>query len=119
MSGETLDNNSGTGAPPPPEITAMGRCWPAFVYGRRYVKAMNIGTLPAKTDGMNCSEYLFRHGYELAWMNRRFESVEQFGDTMRAWEKRAAAVLLIELVGFVVLVTGAARWYAQHWGHWW
>lgn len=42
--------------------------------------------------------YIGVKGNELAWRNRRFESLEQFRDVQKAWTKWGVILLVVSLV---------------------
>ena len=93
-------NNSGTGGPAPQEVIAMGYCWPAFVFKRLWCDAHHIPmTWQSRMLGL-LDNSLPDKGYVLAWQHRRFESLQQFRDTMRAWQ--TAAKLLPIAVGIII-----------------
>lgn len=77
-------NNSGTGGPPPREI--LGWNWGAFFWGWLWGLAHGVWiSLLVFLLGGIWHIYLGIKGSELAWRSRRFESVEQFKATQRAW----------------------------------
>jgi hypothetical protein len=46
--------------------------------------------------------YVGIKGKELAWQNRRFDSVYQFRDTMRAWNSWGIFWMVIGIIGFIL-----------------
>lgn len=116
-SGEFV-NNSGTGEAAPPEVLAMGLCWPAFTFGHRFAVRFGLQSLPAVIDGMKRPEYLVRHGYEAAWRYHRFGSYGEFRRTMQTLHARVVGVLVVEGVLFLIAAVEAAGWYATHWPPW-
>ncbi len=96
-------NTSGQGANAaiPPEVASMGFHWGAFLLtwiwgiGNSVWLALlvfPIGLLSfipglGLIAGLGFQIYLGMKGHELAWRNRRFESIEQFRDVQKAWTK--------------------------------
>lgn len=89
-------NNSGTREEPPAEVGELGWCWGAFGVpwiwgiGNRVWIALVVFV---PYIGPFFAFYLGAVGHRLAWQNRRFESFDQYRDTMRTWNTWAWASL--------------------------
>jgi hypothetical protein len=109
-------NSSGQGASAvvPPEI-ATGFNWGAFlmnwIWGLGHsvwiaLVALVVGFVPVigGVVSLGFCIYLGMKGNELAWRNRRFESIEQFRAVQAAWTKWGIILLV---VGVVLGILGA------------
>ncbi len=85
------ENTSGTSAEPPAEVRTMGWCWGGFTFIFVWAfanRAVGIGILcliPLVYVVM--AFYLGFRGHEVAWRKRRFDSFQQYKETMRVWDK--------------------------------
>ena len=98
------ENNSGTGGTPPRAVLDMGYCWPGFLFSRLWRDAHHI-PMNWLNGGLNMSLTMGQSGYKLAWQHRRFASLRQFQDTMKAWQT-AAKVVPVVLMIFLIIRTG-------------
>jgi hypothetical protein len=95
-------NTSGTpGAPVPAEVEAMGWCWGGFglnwIWGlgnRVYIALLAF--IPCVNIGI--AIWLGISGHKLAWQNRRFDSLQQFQETMKAWNTWGLVIFLVNIV---------------------
>lgn len=104
----SAENNSGTGGPAPSDVRAMGWCWGAFgltlIWGlsnKVYISLLALtGFIPfvGWIVQLGVAIYLGISGHELAWQNRRFDSLQQFQDTMRAWNAWGLGLFILGLV---------------------
>ncbi len=80
------ENTSGTGGPVPEEIKGWnwGAFWLNWIWGIGNSVWIAFVVLVL---GLIWQIYLGVKGNELAWQNRKFESVQQFKDTQAAWSK--------------------------------
>ena len=91
----------------PPEVLAMGYCWPGVFFKTFWLSAHNIPlNWPTRIGaggvftGLGTSAWLGEHGYALAWQHRRFAGVREFQDTMKVWQTWAKAVPWV--VGIII-----------------
>jgi hypothetical protein len=103
--GWDADNNSGTDGPPPPEVEVMGWSWGGF--GLNWIWGIGnrvwislLGLIPCV--GLIVAIYLGISGHKLAWQKRRFESLQQFQETMKAWNLWGLIIFLVSLAVNVV-----------------
>lgn len=97
-------NTSGTRSSVPREVSGMGWCWGAFGMPFLWAAANKVWwVLPVWVVGMVLGlsgsalsllsllcmlvliVFLGVRGHEMAWRARRFESLQQFRDTMKVW----------------------------------
>ena len=95
----------------------MGWCWGAFgvtliwgIANRVYIALLVLaGVIPfvGWIVQLGVAIYLGISGHELAWQNRRFESLQQFQDTMRVWNAWGLGIFIAGLVlGLVLGILG-------------
>ncbi|MBU0606438.1 MAG: hypothetical protein KKI08_01075 [Armatimonadetes bacterium] len=114
-------NTSGQpGVPVPPEVEQMGWCWGGFGLnwiwgiGNRVFLAFLV-FIPVPLASLAVQIWLGVAGHKMAWQNRRFDSMQQYKDTMKAWNLWgliafiASLLLAIAYVIVVVLVGVAAQ----------
>ena len=103
-------NNSGTGVGPvPPEV--RGWNWGAFFWSWIWGVANGVWvSLLICLLGIIGSIWLGAKGSEMAWAKRRFDSVEQFKSTQRAWATWGWVLFALNFIVVVIiaLVFGAA-----------
>lgn len=98
----------GDGYPVPPGISGFsaGGCVPFGLFG-----FLNGSTLWGFLGLAGClfgplslvyAIYLAIQGRELAWRNRRFDSIEQFQDTMHPWNIAGLVMLGLSIIGFIL-----------------
>jgi hypothetical protein len=100
-------NNSGegNGTVPPPGV--KGWSWGAFFWnwiwaiGNRTWIGL-LGLIPYV--GIVVSIYLGIKGRELAWRNKRWDSLEHFNRVQRRWSLWSLVLLLIALIGIVAAI---------------
>jgi prepilin-type processing-associated H-X9-DG protein len=87
--------------PPPLEVCQMGWCWGAFglswIWGignRVWLSFLCMVPYVGPIFGI----WLAIAGHKLAWQNRRFESFQQYRDTMRVWNTWGLAIFMISLL---------------------
>lgn len=96
------ENNSGNPqAPIPPEVEAMGWSWGGF--GLNWIWGLGNKVYLALLCLIPCVNlfvaiWLGISGHKLAWQNRRFDSFEQYKDTMKAWNTWGIVVFCISIV---------------------
>lgn len=95
-------NTSGTGpaAAVPPEVEAMGWSWGGF--GLNWIWAIANKTWIGLLALIPCVNiviaiWLGISGHKLAWQNRRFESLQQFQETMKAWNLWGLIIFLVSI----------------------
>jgi len=92
------ENNSGTGGPAPPEV--LGWNWGAFFL--TWIWGISHGVWHSFLViilGLIWQIALGAKGSEWAWKSRKFDSVQQFKDTQRAWAIWGGVAMLL---GFVL-----------------
>lgn len=111
-------NTSGQGkdAILPPEVARVKWCWGMFGCGIVWIIGNNVwwgllvlvGLIPyvGWVVAWGVQIYLWIKGYEWAWRSRRFDSLEQFQDTMQVWDKWGIGITIASLV--IGLVMGLA-----------
>ncbi len=118
----STNNNSGMKVGAPAEVATMGWCWGVFGFSWIWgianhvtlaIVTIGIGFIPYVGAIANIAIliYLGINGHSLAWENRRFDSFEQFRDTMRVWNTWGIVLfifnlLLTILIVFLVFVVG-------------
>lgn len=110
----------GTAYPPPPQTQGwnFGGCVPWGLFGFFNGSTLwGVLGLVAHFTGLSLvyAIYIGIKGKELAWQNRRFDSMMQFEDTMKAWNRWGIIVTVIEVVLlflYIVFVFGLAMWAA-------
>lgn len=96
-------NNSGTGGPPPPEVSGWN--WGAFFWTWLWGISHGVWiSFVVFLLGFIWNIYLGLKGSELAWRSRRFDSIEQFKATQRAWAMWGWIFFFINLIGTVIAV---------------
>lgn len=109
-----MHNNSGMKDGAPAEVTAMGWCWGVFGLGGIWgianhvtlaIVTIGIGFIPyiGAIANLAILIYLGINGHVQAWENRRFESFEQFRDTMRVWNTWGLVLFIVNIVFAIVL----------------
>lgn len=101
-------NNSGTGGPAPLEV--RGWNWGAFFWSWIWGVPNGVWvSLLICMLGIIGSIWLGAKGSEMAWSKRRFESIEQFKSTQRAWATWGWVLFFLNLitVSIIALVFGA------------
>ena len=103
-------NTSGTpGAAIPPEVEQMGWSWGGFGLnwiwgiGNRVFLAFLV-FVPIPLVALGVQIYLGITGHKLAWQNRRFDSVQQYGETMKAWNMWGLIAFIAGVVLGIVYV---------------
>jgi hypothetical protein len=98
-----VPNNSGTGGPAPAEIRGWnwGALFLSFVWG--IANGVWLSMVVFVLWGV-WNVVLAIKGNEWAWQNRRFESVEQFRDTQRAWSKWGWIIFVVGLAVLIVTI---------------
>lgn len=105
----SMHNTSGMKSGAPAEVTAMGWCWGVFGLGWIWgianhvtlaIVTIAIGLVPyiGWLANLIILIYLGINGHSLAWENRRFDSFEQFRDTMRVWNMWGRIVFIVVIV---------------------
>lgn len=138
---EVHDSTSGTGGDVPAEVVQMGWCWGGFSLGWVWGFANNVRLAKwllalvlvrglvkhaplewAWVSGLlwgvylGGQIYLGLYGHRLAWQHRHFVSVQQFRETMAAWNAWGKWLFVGDLVlvaaGFAYYVaTGQFKWH--------
>ncbi len=107
------ENTSGTGGPVPEEIKGWnwGAFWLNWIWGIGNSVWIAFVVLVL---GLIWQIYLGVKGNELAWQNRKFESVQQFKDTQAAWSKWGWIIFIISFVGglLIALLAGGLAIFA-------
>lgn len=110
----TFDNNSGGGktAIPPPGV--KGWSWGAFVFGWVWGALNNtwiamLCLIPS--FGVLFKFYIGAKGRELAWQNKRWESLEHFNRAQRKWSIAAGVLFGFILTG---VITGFMIGFLEH-----
>ncbi|MHB8995980.1 MAG: hypothetical protein ACYC63_12110 [Armatimonadota bacterium] len=93
-------------APVPPEVEAMGWSWGAF--GLNWIWGIGNKTFIALLALIPCVNifvaiWLGISGHKMAWQNRRFESFEQYKETMKAWNMWGLIAFLVSLVINIIM----------------
>lgn len=98
-----VGNNSGQGpnTPVPPEVEQMGWSWGGF--GLNWIWGIGNKTMIALLALIPCVNifvaiWLGLSGHKLAWQNRRFDSLQQYQETMRAWNTWGLWIFIASLV---------------------
>lgn len=99
------DNTSGMQGPVPPEVEAMGWSWGGF--GLNWIWGIGNRVYIALLAFIPCVNlfvaiYLGIAGHKLAWQNRRFESVQQYKDTMKAWNTWGLIFFIVNIVFSII-----------------
>lgn len=102
------ENTSGAGGEVPPEVGAMGFSWGAFVF--LWIWGLSNKVYLALLCFVPCLSlfvaiWLGVSGHKLAWQNRRFDSFEQYKDTMKAWNTWGVVMFCVSIV---INIIGAA-----------
>lgn len=99
----TADNTSGQGptAALPPEVEQMGWSWGGF--GLNWIWGIGNKTMIALLALIPCVNifvaiWLGLSGHKLAWQNRRFDSLQQYQETMRSWNTWGLWIFIATLV---------------------
>jgi hypothetical protein len=95
-------NTSGTNDPNVPlEVQRLGWCWGGFmlswVWGIGNQVWLAFLCLIPYVGFIMCIVLGFK-GHEMAWKTRRFDSVEHFRQTMRAWNNWGIALFIISII---------------------
>ncbi len=95
-------NNSGSGTGPvPPEVPGWN--WGAFFFSWLWGVSNGVWvSLLIAMLGLIGSIWLGAKGSEMAWQKRRFESVEQFKGTQRAWATWGWVLFVINLIVSII-----------------
>lgn len=100
--GFAAGNTSGAGATAvvPPEVEAMGWSWGGF--GLNWIWAIANKTWIGLLALIPCVNlfiaiWLGISGHKLAWQNRRFDSLGQFQETMKAWNLWGLIIFLVSI----------------------
>lgn len=80
-------NNSGTDDPAPPEVLALGYCWPGVLFPMWFRLANQIPW----AFSLDMPFALGPHGYEWAWQSRHWRGVNEFCALMARWKWAARA----------------------------
>lgn len=99
------ENTSGMQGPVPPEVEQMGWSWGGF--GLNWIWGIANRVYIALLAFIPCVNlfvaiYLGIAGHKLAWQNRRFESVQQYKETMKAWNTWGLVVFLVNIVFSII-----------------
>jgi len=104
------ENTSGTSGSVPEEI--KGWSWGAFWLDWKWGIGNSVWvSFVALVLPLIWHIYLGVKGNELAWQNRKFESVQQFKDTQAVWSKWGWIIFIISVVAnllFMFLMGGLA-----------
>jgi len=101
-------NTSGTlGAPVPAEVEAMGWSWGGFglnwIWGiGNKVNVALLALIPCV--GLGIAIWLGISGHKLAWQSRRFDSVQQYKETMKAWNMWGIIIFFVSIALNIVSV---------------
>lgn len=112
---DEVPNNSGTGEPAPPEVRAMGFCRPAYYMPTLWRLAFGIGDFRAWVGGVWARLHLGTYGYQLAWMNRRFRSFEEFRSTMTVWKRWTSVLMALWVAVAIAGVVGLFLYWVFDW----
>ena len=84
----------------PPQVREMGFCWGALMFPIFWRVAMNY----PRHGFFGGPEWwiLGRDGHAIAWQHRRFANLDQFRQTMDAWNRVGKLVALVWASGFAV-----------------
>ncbi|HUS80296.1 MAG TPA: hypothetical protein VM283_03445, partial [Armatimonadota bacterium] len=95
-------NNSGTGGPAPPEVLGWnwGAFWMTWLWG---ITNGVWNSLLVLILGLIWQIVLGAKGSEWAWQHRRFDSVEQFKQTQRAWAMWGWIMFFVSLLGGIAV----------------
>lgn len=114
----TPANTSGTRGRVPAEVSKMGWCWGGFGMHFFWAIANRVWWVPvvvvicvigtAASVAINILGgvmlvVLGLGGYKMAWRARKFESVEQFRETMRVWDIWGIALAIFNVVVAVIV----------------
>jgi hypothetical protein len=109
------DNNSGGGRDIVPPDGVKGWSWGAFfwnwlwaLFNRTWVGLLAL----VPYVGFAVAIYLGVKGRELAWRNKRWDSLEHFNSVQRRWSLWSLVFLAIALVGIVAAIAIPA--YAEY-----
>ena len=110
MPGYGEQNTSGTMGVVPAEVEAMGWCWGAFgltwIWGlgnRSYIAL--LGLIPYVN--IIVAIWLGIVGHKMAWQSRHFESMEQYKQTMKAWNTWGIIVFIASFaIGILAALHG-------------
>lgn len=110
-------NTSGTRGPVPKDVAKMGWCWGAFGLHFFWAAANRVWwVLPvmiicvigvAASVLVNILSFVLLiilglKGHEMAWRARKFDSLEQFQDTMKVWRTWGIAMVIFNVLFVVV-----------------
>ena len=118
--GNTSGMGTGYIAPPQAQGWTFGGCIPWGLFGFFNGSTLwGVLGLVAHFTGLSLvyAIYIGIKGKELAWQNRRFDSMHQFEETMKAWNKWGIIVTVIEVVLLVLYFVGVftfAMWAAMN-----
>ena len=94
-------------APVPAEVEAMGWSWGGFglnwIWGlgnKVYIALLAL--IPCVNIGI--AIWLGIAGHKLAWQNRRFDNMEQYKDTMKAWNMWGIIIFCVSIVLNIISV---------------
>ena len=100
--GYGAENTSGNPqAPVPPEVEAMGWSWGGF--GLNWIWGLGNKVYIALLCLIPCVNlfvaiWLGISGHKMAWQNRRFDSFEQYKETMKKWNTWGIVVFCLSIV---------------------
>lgn len=111
-----VDNNSGGGSGTVPPQGIKGWSWGAFLlnwiwsgFNRTYVGLLTL----VPYVGFLMSIYLGIKGRELAWQNKRWDSVEHFNSVQRRWSI-AGLIVVVGIGGIGILAAIAIPGYQNY-----
>lgn len=115
--GAATTNNSGSDGPVPPDVEAMGWSWGAFgitwIWGiGNQVYIALLALIPFVN--LVVSIYLGVVGHKLAWQKRRFASLQQYQETMRAWNAWGLGVFIFSVVINIAWIIAKGRLAGPH-----
>ncbi len=106
----TADQRAALAGGVPDEVVAMGWCWGAFTFtwmwgAANKVPSAYLALLGAVIPfaGPAFAIWLAIKGHELAWQGGRFATIEQFRETMRAWNTWGLWVFVVTVVAGTAL----------------
>lgn len=103
----------GEGYPLPPGVSGFnaGGCVPfglfAFINGNTLWGIISLIGLIISPAQLVYAIYIAIQGRELAWRNRRFDSLEQFQDTMQPWNIGGLVLLGLGVIAFITYIAVA------------
>ncbi len=110
------ENNSGQGSGTVPPLGIRGWSWGAFLlswiwagFNKTYIGLLAI----TPYAGILMSIYLGVRGRELAWQNKRWDSVEHFNSVQRRWSI-CGLILVVGMAGIGVLAAIAIPAYQDY-----